>query len=263
MTSAADTWSDDLASWAVPPEILAGAAESPWIHPVKMFTVTGDVTDSPSHQRAREALPEAGSILDIGCGGGRATVALIPPASDVTGVDEEQSMLDRFNAAASDKNVSHQEVLGRWPDVESQAPHADVVVCHHVLYNVSDLVPFVQALDTHARHRVVIEIPMTHPLTHMAPLWREFWALERPNGPTANDAYEVIRSAGIDANLDIWLDEQFSARALLTDEEQARYMRIRLCLPPEREPDVAAFLAAAPAPAPRHTATIWWDTASR
>ena len=140
---------------------------------------------------------------------------------------------------------------------------ADVAVCHHVLYNVSDLVPFVRALDAHARHRVVIEIPTTHPLTHMAPLWREFWALERPNGPTADDARDVIRSAGIEANMDIWVDEDFSARALLTTEEQARYMRIRLCLPPERESDVAAFISAAPAPAPRHTATIWWDVLDR
>ena len=263
MTSAAERWSHDLASWAIPDEILAGAPESPWIHPVKMFTVTGEVTDSPSHQRARDALPESGSVLDIGCGGGRATVALIPPASTVTGVDEEQAMLDKFGAAAADRNTSHQELLGRWPEIEAGAPVADVVVCHHVLYNVSDLVPFVLALDAHARHRVVVEIPMTHPLTHMAPLWKEFWALERPDGPSANDAHEVIRSTGIDANIDIWLDEEFSARALLTAQEQARYMRIRLCLDPEREADVAAFLAAAPSPAPRHTATIWWDTESR
>jgi len=263
VTSAAERWSRDLASWAIPAEILDSAPESPWIHPVKMFTVTGKVTDSLSHERAREALPTKGSLLDVGCGGGRATLALIPPAADVTGVDEEQAMLDSFSKAVVDSGVVHREVLGRWPNVESQAPFADVVVCHHVLYNVADLVPFIRALDAHARQRVVIEIPTTHPLTHMAPLWREFWALERPNGPTADDACDVIRSAGIEANMDIWVDEEFSARALLTAEEQARYMRIRLCLPPERESDVAAFLAAAPAPAPRHTATIWWDVLDR
>ena len=57
MTTAAHQWSDDLAAWAIPAEILAAAPESPWIHPVEMFVVEGTVPDSPSHQRAREALP--------------------------------------------------------------------------------------------------------------------------------------------------------------------------------------------------------------
>ena len=259
MMSAAERWSHDLASWSIPDEILSRAPESPWIHPVKMFTVTGQVPQSPSHDRAREALPTDGSVLDVGCGGGRASMALIPPAVQVTGVDEEQPMLDTFAAAAAERSVQHAEVLGQWPAVQERAPISDVVVCHHVLYNVADLIPFVTALNAHARNRVVIEIPTTHPLTHMAPLWREFWELERPTGPTANDAQEVIRSAGINANLESWVDEQFSARAQLSAQEQAHFMRIRLCLPPEREPDVARFLASAPPPPPRKTATIWWD----
>jgi len=262
MTSAAERWSRDLSAWAIPEEILATAPESPWIHPVKMFTVTGAVTESRSHAIAREALPEGGSVLDVGCGGGRATMALIPPAAKVTGVDEEQPMLDKFCAAAGERGVTHAEVLGVWPAVAAQAPKADVVVCHHVLYNVSDLVPFVLALDAHARSRVVIEIPTTHPLTHMGPLWKKFWDLDRPTGPTAADALDVIRSAGIEAEMEVWEDEDFSARALLTAQEQAHYARIRLCLPAESEIEVAEFLAAAPPPPPRHTATLWWTSRS-
>jgi SAM-dependent methyltransferase len=259
MTTAAQKWASDLASWAIPEEILAGAPESPWIHPVKMFTVTGEITESPSHLRAREALPSGGAVLDVGCGGGRASMALVPPAAMLTGVDEEQPMLDRFEAAALERGVAHAQILGRWPAVANVAPRADVVVCHHVLYNVSDLVPFIRALDDHAGKRVVIEIPTTHPLSHMGPLWKQFWDLDRPSGPTAHDAVEVIGSVGIEAQLEIWQDDEFSARALLSAQEQAHYARIRLCLPAEREAEVAAFLADAPPPPPRQTATIWWD----
>ena len=263
MTYTAAQWAEDLAAWAIPTDILANAPESPWIHPVKMFTVYGAVSESPSHEIAREALPVGGSVLDIGCGGGRATMALIPPAGHVTGVDEEQPMLDTFATAAGERDVTHAEVLGVWPAVASQVPIADVVVCHHVLYNVSDLVTFVTALDEHARARVVLEIPTTHPLTHMGPLWKQFWSLERPTGPTAQDALEVIRGTGINADIKIWEDTQFSARSLLTLEEQAHYARIRLCLPAEREAEVAQFLASSPPPAPRRTATIWWDHTPR
>ena len=34
-----DAWRDDLASWAIPEEILSQADEPPWVHPVAMFTV--------------------------------------------------------------------------------------------------------------------------------------------------------------------------------------------------------------------------------
>lgn len=257
--TAAQRWRDDLAAWAIPPEILAAAPESPWIHPVEMFTVSDAVPDSPSHRRARAVVPEGGSVLDVGCGGGRAGVALVPPAGSVIGVDEQQRMLDRFAEAVARVGATSRTVLGQWPEVADEAPEADVVVCHHVAYNVADLAPFLLALGAHARRRVVLELPVTHPLSHMAPYWRTFWDLERPSGPTAQDALAVALEAGIDAQLEVWTDETYSARATLTPEQQARFLRIRLCLPEEREPDVAAAMAAAGPAAPRRTATLWWD----
>lgn len=258
MTAAA-RWADDLAAWAIPPQILAAAPESPWIHPVEMFTVSDTVVDSPSHRTARAAMPDGGSVLDVGSGGGRAALALVPPAAHVTGVDEQQRMLDRFAEAAARAGVASATVLGAWPEVAARAPVADVVVCHHVVYNVADLVPFVRALDEHAVRRVVLELPVTHPLSHLAPYWRRFWDLDRPDGPTADDALAVVREAGVAAHMDVWTDEAYSARASLTPEQQVRFLRIRLCLPESRDPDVAAALAEAGPPAPRRTATIWWD----
>ena len=259
MTSAAQRWSDDLASWAIPPEILAQAPESPWIHPVEMFTVDAEVPDTLSHQRARAALPPAGSVLDVGCGGGRASMALVPPAGLVIGVDEQPEMLARYAAAAEERRVQHVELQGVWPDGDRATPLADVVVCHHVVYNVADLVPFVQALSAHARQRVVLELPTTHPLSHMAPYWKQFWDLDRPSGPTADDCLAVTRAAGADATMETWVDDVWSARGRLTPEQQAHFLRIRLCLPESREPEVAAALAAAGVPPRRSAATIWWD----
>lgn len=259
MTTAAQRWSDDLAAWAIPDEILAQAPESPWIHPVRMFTVDGSVADSASHRTAREALPERGTVVDVGCGGGRASMALVPPAGLLVGVDEEAVMLERYADAARAAGAAHEVHLGRWPDVAGTVPAGDVVVCHHVVYNVSDLVPFVHALGTHARSRVVLELPATHPLSHLAPYWRQFWDLDRPTGPTAHDCLAVLHEAGITASVHEWVDDVWSARARLSLEEQARYLRIRLCLPESRQADVVAAMAAQPEAGPRRTATIWWD----
>jgi len=259
MGTEAGQWRDDLAAWAIPPEILALAPESPWIHPVAMFTVDGEIADSPSHRRAREGLLEGGSVLDIGCGGGRAAMALVPPAAHVIGVDHQAGMLEQFAAAAAERGVAHQEVLGDWPDSSPRTPVADVVVCHHVAYNVAEIVPFLEALTAHARRRVVVEIPTAHPLASMAPLWRQFWNLERPTGPTAENLLLVALEAGIGASMQTWVDDSFSATSKTSAAEQARFMRIRLCLDPQREPEVAAALAAAGPPPAREMATIWWD----
>jgi hypothetical protein len=133
------------------------------------------------------------------------------------------------------------------------------VVCHHVVYNVADLVPFVAALDAHARRRVVLELPRHHPLAAMAPLWRHFWNLERPDGPTASDTLTVIRETGLNAQLQEW-DEDPATRAVagLPAAQQVEFMRIRLCLTADRDAELAEVMAATP-PRPRRLATIWWD----
>jgi SAM-dependent methyltransferase len=258
--SAADRWARDLAAWRIPDRILDAAPQSPWIHPVELFRAPDQPTpDSPSHARARERLEVGGSVLDVGSGGGRAAFAVAPPATTVIGVDHQQGMLDTFAEAAERRGLEHSQILGDWPDVADQTPAADVVVCHHVVYNVSDLGPFLTALNTHARHRVVLELPQRHPLASMAPLWRHFWDLERPDGPTAADALAVIRDSGLDAQLEEW-EEDPAARALpgLPMAQQVEFMRIRLCLTPDRDAELAEVMAANPAPV-RGLATIWWD----
>jgi SAM-dependent methyltransferase len=256
----ADRWQADLASWAIPDEILNQATEPPWVHPVAMFTVADEpVADSISHQRAREALPSNGSVLDIGSGGGRATFALVPPAGKVIAVDHQQGMLDAFADAAQQRHVAHEEYLGDWPDVASDVPNADVVLCHHVAYNVAQIVPFLQALNEHADRRVVLELPMHHPMTNMNPLWKKFWDLDRPTKPTAHDLHAIASELGFPAHITVWQDETWGRRVALPDEERVRFARIRLCLTEDRDAEVAAALIEQADDRPREVATIWWD----
>jgi SAM-dependent methyltransferase len=255
-------WRADLASWAIPEEILAQAPEEPWIHPVSMFTVDDEIPDSHSHGIAREAVPEGGSVLDVGSGGGRASMALVPPASMLVAVDHQQGMLDAFTDAALRRGVRSQVHLGDWPAVSDDVPECDVVVCHHVAYNVADLGPFLVALDRHARHRVVLEVPEHHPLSNMNPLWKQFWDLDRPTRPTAEDVATIARALGFDAHLDLWQDETWGRRVTLPDDERVRFARIRLCLTEDRDAEVAAALIAQSDARPRDVATIWWDVAS-
>jgi SAM-dependent methyltransferase len=252
-------WRDDLASWAIPDEILAQAEERPWIHPVAMFTVDDVIPDSPSHRIAREAVPNGGSVLDVGSGGGRASMALVPPAATLLAVDHQQGMLDAFAEAAARRGVAHREFLGDWPEVSDEVPEADVVVCHHVAYNVADVGPFLIALDVRARNRVVIEVPMLHPMSGMNGLWKRFWDIDRPTRPTALQLGDLARSLGFDAQVEVWADETWGRRVDMPQEERVRFARIRLCLSQDRDAEVAAALIAESDQMPREVATIWWD----
>ncbi len=254
--TAADRWREALAAWAIPEEILAQAPESPFIHPPALFGVPERIADSPSHARAREALGEGASVLDVGCGGGVAAMALVPPARRLTGVDQQAAMLEMFSENAHARGVESDTLEGLWPDVADRAPLADVVTCHHVVYNVGDVGPFLVALDEHARHRVVVEMPTHHPLTSMNDAWRHFWGLERPEGPTPSDLVAVLAEVGIAAHLETF--DSTSTRPL--DPALAvTFTRVRLCLPASRDDEVREFLAAHPAPTTRPTATLWWD----
>lgn len=255
MTSAAERWAAELAAWAIPDEILEAAPESPWGFPVGLFESRADEAverETPSRRRALEALPDAGSVLDVGCGAGAGGLALVPVAGRVIGLDEGRDMLEAFAARADAAGVDHAEVEGRWPDVAEEAPEVDVVVCHNVLYNAPDIGAFVRALDAHARRRVVCELADEHPMIWMNPLWEHFHGVERPTGPTADDALGVLREAGFDADIERW---EAPRRPETAD---VRLVRKRLCLRAERDPEIAEALDRLGRPETRTYATLWW-----
>lgn len=206
-------------------------------------------------------MPHDGIVLDVGSGGGRAALALVPPAGSVVAVDQQQAMLDAFEGASVRRGVNSRTYLGRWPDVADDVPICDVVVCHHVAFNVPDIGPFLSALDAHATHRVVLEVPMEHPTAPMSPLWKRFWDLDRPTRPTALDLLEIARALGFDAHLDEWVDASWGNRVALPTPERVRFARIRLCLAQDRDAEVAAALIEEADSKPRPVATLWWDIA--
>lgn len=198
-------------------------------------------------------------MLDVGCGGGVAAFALTPPASHVIGVDHQADMMAMFIDNAAKFGVTCQTIEGFWPAVADATPSADVVTAHHVVYNVTDIVPFLRALDDHARFRVVIEMPSHHPLASMSEAWRHFWQLERPEGPTASDLVDVLEELGIRAQREKWSG---ATRVEQNLDQAAHFTRIRLCLPPSREDEVRQFLATQPESSLRELNTIWWDTST-
>jgi SAM-dependent methyltransferase len=257
--AAAERWTELLAAWSIPAAIEDAAPESPWRHDVEAFAV--DTTLDPetaSTRWAREVLPpRGGTVLDVGCGGGRSALPLVPPATELIGVDASGAMLDEFVRAAEAAGVARRTVHGRWPEVAPWTPVADVAVCHHVAYDVGDIVPFVLALTDHARLAVVLELPVRHPMSTWATAWRHFWGVERPHGPTYSDLVEVLRELDLDPEVVVGPRRALSHVAA----DPARLVptaRRRLCLPSERDGELAEWLADHPPDWVTEVATLRW-----
>ena len=246
MAEAAERWRRELAAWAIPDEILAAAEESPWVLPHGLFAhrarVAADAPQGPSYERALEALEPPGSVLDVGPGGGAASLPLAERTTHLSGVDSDEQMLQQFAALAARRGLPYDAFLGRWPDIADQVPAADVVVCHHVLYNVPDLAEFATQLTAHARRRVVVELTVSHPLVRLNALWRHFHNVERPEGPTAEEALAVIREAGIHARAERW--HRADATTYVSFDELVDMTRQRLCLPRSRAGELESVLRA-------------------
>ena len=266
LTDAGRHWAEHLRAWAIPDEIVAQAEVPPWAHDPKTFAVD-DTLDpaSPIFEMARELLPaNGGSVMDIGCGGGRSSMPLAPRATHITGVDESTAMLERFAAAADEAGVAHRQIQGRWPDVYVNAelrgeplPTADVVVCHHVLFNVPDIEPFVVALTAAARLGVVVVMPKLHPLSAWNEGWQHFWNLKRPDGPTSDDAVAVLRALGITPEV-VVVPRPAMSRHAEDPKEMVESARRRLCLPKDRDAEIEAWLRDHPPSFMREVVVLRW-----
>jgi SAM-dependent methyltransferase len=263
--SAAAGWRAASEALAIPQHLLDAAPEPPYAFSVALFAEAADDAverrdPTVSTRRAAEALPRSGAVLDVGCGAGAAALPLAGVAGRLIGVDQGAQMLAAFRERAAALGVEALTVEGTWPDVGDTTPLADVVVCHHVVYNVADLPAFLTALTDHARRRVVVELTAQHPLAWTVPYWRAMHGLDRPAGPTADDAVAVLREIGLHPQQERW--RQRFHLAASGDHDVVAFLRRRLCLPAERDTEVAEALAAQPAPHDREVVTLWWDGAA-
>lgn len=269
VTDLLERWRADLESWAIPPAILDAAPESPWVLPRQLFTRRAELRleapSGPSFERAWEALATPGSVLDVGAGAGAACLPLAGRATSLTAVDTDERLLSVLASSATRLGKDVTRVYGRWPDVADNVEPADIVTCHHVLYNVADLGPFVAQLTCHARRRVVVEMTARHPLTWLNPLWERFHGLARPTVPSADDAVAILKGLGLEPVHQVWTPT--GEPEYQSFEDLVAVSTRRLCLDLSRAEEVAAALKEAGGEHDRlgelrtpalDLFTIWW-----
>lgn len=247
-----------IAASAVPAEIADRAPEPEPSLPPERFRWRPDEDGKqpvrPSRRRALEALPDGGTVLDVGVGGGASSLGLASKAGLIVGVDPLPEMLEAFEASAREVGVAARTMLGRWPDVAPQVAPPDIAVCHHALYRVVEIEEFVTALTDHARQRVVLELSDRSPLATFNPLWKALHGLDRPDESVADAAHAVLDAMGLAVERE---DMVLPPRAPDVTPELVAFVRGRLYVGPERDAEIEAFLRDRE-PQEHRVAALWW-----
>lgn len=193
-----------------------------------------DRTDEdPLFLRVRAASGARTTVLDVGAGTGRHTLALAPHVARVTAVDPSKAMLDLLREDAAAQGLTNVDVIEKeW--MEADVAPADHVICSHVLYPIRDVVPFLRKLEGAARERVFIYL-RADPLATDMGLWSEFYGVPLQAQPVHMDLVNVLAQEGVFADVDV-VEHRFTLTFATLDDAVAQ-LRNGLCL---REDDEAA-----------------------
>src|SRR6202171_1782009 len=130
------------------------------------------------------------TLIDAGAGAGRHAVPLSERLEWVTAIEPSEGM--RAQIPPRDNMTV---VASTWEDAEV-AP-ADLVICCHVMYAVSDPVPFIAKLEHSARERVFImlrETELPHPAVAIR---RRCLGDAGPRMPRFSDLFMLLMQMGI------------------------------------------------------------------
>ncbi len=161
------------------------------------------VTSDPFYLRLRDIVTPQTSVLDVGAGTGRFSLALAPQARHITAVEPNAAMLDFLRQDASEQglaNISY--VQTTWQDAPDDL-QADIVICSHVLYPIRDIVPFLAKMQKATRQACYIYLRVTHIDALTAHLWRHFHGEERRLPPGYIEALDILYEMGIYTNVEI------------------------------------------------------------
>ena len=217
----------------------------------------------------KELRPED-SVLDVGAGTGRHTVALAGHAKHVTALDPAGAMLKFLREDIESQGLDNVDVIeGGWPEAAANAPRVDVIISAHVLYPIEDVASFLRAFDQQAERLCFLHLMTWQPWFDQIQLWESVHGEARQPQPTYIDVVNVLRQLGCFANVEIaWTEMPRSfddiddamdrfAESIAVGDDEERSARLRATLQTQLTPTPDGRLCM---PERRYPlATVWWE----
>ncbi len=157
----------------------------------------------PFYLYLSERVTPQDSLLDVGAGTGRFSLALAPLVRQVTALEPSGAMTHYLRETLEEDGASNITTLQcRWEDAPEEL-RADVVICCHVLYPLPEIAPFLIKLHHATQKACYLYLRATHIDTLTAPLWRHFHSDERLMQPGYIHALDVLYELGIYARVEV------------------------------------------------------------
>jgi SAM-dependent methyltransferase len=151
----------------------------------------------------RPLVREDETWLDLGAGGGRYTLAIALWAQRVYAVEPSAGMREVLAAGARENGIENLEVFAeRWPTPVSAAPVADVGFMSQVGYDIEDIGPFLDQLESHSRRLCVVVLFDRSPITDFVPLWQPVHGEPRVRLPALAELTTLLHARGAYPRID-------------------------------------------------------------
>jgi hypothetical protein len=143
-----------------------GAAGDYWSARAGYFRMDPRRDLDPNLAMVAELVGSEDTLIDVGGGAGRTCLPLALRCREVLNLEPSAGMRQACLESAAEAGIANvRAVEGAWP-AAAEGLSADLVMAFNVTYFVSDIEPFLRAMATAARRRVVIGVWSEPPPNH-------------------------------------------------------------------------------------------------
>lgn len=177
--------------------------------------------------------------LDVGAGAGRFAMPLALATREVTAVEPSSAMLDALREGLVEHSIDNVRVVeGRWPAAASSIgpmPAADFALIAQVGYDVEDIGPFLDALESAASRGCVAVMRERSPAAAAEPFWPAVHGERRVSLPALPDLLDLLAARGTTPEVE-WIDH--TARTMPSRDAALGFLRRQTWVVPGSAKDV-------------------------
>src|ERR1051326_20507 len=150
--------------------------------------------DEPALEILRSLIQPGDSVLDIGAGGGRYALPLALECREVIAVEPSDGMRRVLQEGMAEHGISNiRPVNARWP-AGAESTQADVALISHIGYDIEDIGPFLDEMESAARRLCIAVLLSQPPPTEADRFWPLVHGVERAALPSLPE-FEVLLMA--------------------------------------------------------------------
>jgi len=199
-----------------------------------MFRTDPRRRDDPALEVLRGLVLADDVVLDIGAGGGRLALPLALVSRRVVAIEPSEGMLRVLRESIVEHSISNIDVVAdRWP---SDVAPGDVVLISHLGYDVEDIGPFLDAMESAARRLCVAVLLEQPPPTEADHLWPKIHGVERAALPALPEFLALLLARG--RLFELQLVER-TPQTYAEPDQLLTWLRQQLWTKPGSEKDVA------------------------